>query len=581
MQNKENSGKLLLGEILGKLLLGEILVKSGIVTKEQIEEAILYQKEKKLKIGESLLRLKFAKEKDIYRALAEQWGIPFIESIPSDEIDETIVGKISINYAKKNYVLPFRSEDHSVIVATVDPFNVSVLDDLSAMLGKPLKPVLSTSKAIEDAINRVYDKTVVTAEKMMDNLDENLNQIAHELEEPTDILESTDEAPIIRLVNSLFSQALKERVSDIHIEPSEKDLSVRFRVDGILHEIIRPPKRVQNSIISRIKIMSKLNIAEKRLPQDGRIRLKIAGKDIDIRISVVPTTHGERVVMRLLDRTNVLLGLNEIGLSGEKIATMERLIQRNDGIVLVTGPTGSGKTTTLYGCISKINSPDINILTIEDPVEYQLKGISQIQVNPKIALTFANGLRSILRQDPDVILVGEIRDVETADIAIHASLTGHLVFSTLHTNDAAGAVTRLIDMGIESFLISSSLVAVVAQRLVRVICPNCKEEYIPGQEELLKILPPADVKKHIKIAKGRGCEECMHTGYKGRSGIYEILTIDDDIRDQIMKRGDSNAIKNLAIKHGMDTLKLDGINKVMAGVTTVEEVLRVTQEEVI
>lgn len=564
------------------MLLGEILVQRGVITKEQLDEALILQKEKRGRLGEQLIKLKYAKEKDILMALSQQSGIPFQEKLTTADVIPEFIEKLPINYAKKNHVLPLKISDSHAVVAISDPLTIFVLDDLSSLLGMPVRPVLVSPSVLEDSINRVYDRAQSSAEKMMDDLEEeeSLDIIAHELEEPADLLESTDEAPIIRLVNSLLYQAVKERASDIHIEPFEKDISVRFRIDGILHEIIRPPKRFQSSIISRVKIMAKLNIAEKRLPQDGRIRVKIAGKDIDIRISTVPTTFGERVVMRLLDRTTVLFGLDEIGLDRDKLATVEKLLQRNDGIILVTGPTGSGKTTTLYAFLNKINSPDVNIITIEDPVEYQLKGIGQIMVNPKINLTFANGLRSILRQDPDVIMVGEIRDLETAEIAIHASLTGHLVFSTLHTNDSAGAITRLIDMGIEPFLISSSLVAVIAQRLVRVLCPHCAEEYVPDEEELAKLYAVNDGRKKVVVKKARGCSECMMTGYKGRTGIYELLLIDDEIRSLIIKKTDSNTIKSVAVKKGMDILKVDGIKKVLKGITTMEEVLRVTQEEI-
>ncbi len=565
------------------MLLGEILIKRNVITREQLEEALNLQKEKKGRLGEHLIRLKYAKERDILMALSQQTGIPFQEKLSITDVLPEFIEKLPINYAKKNHVLPLRVSDSHVVVAISDPLRIFVLDDVASLLGMPVSPVLVSPAVLEDSINRVYDRTQSSAEKMMDDLEEeeSLDIIAQELEEPTDLLESTDEAPIIRLVNSLLYQAVKERASDIHIEPFEKDISVRFRIDGILHEIIRPPKKFQSSIISRVKIMAKLNIAEKRLPQDGRIRVKIAGKDIDIRISTVPTTFGERVVMRLLDRTTVLYGLNEIGLDKEKLTTVEKLLQRNNGMILVTGPTGSGKTTTLYAFLNKRNSPDVNIITIEDPVEYQLKGIGQIQVNPKIDLTFANGLRSILRQDPDIIMVGEIRDLETAEIAIHASLTGHLVFSTLHTNDSAGAITRLIDMGIEPFLISSSLVAVIAQRLVRVLCPHCAEEYVPDEEELAKLYPATNSRKKVVLKRARGCSECMMTGYKGRTGIYELLLVDDEIRSLITRKTDSNTIKSVAIKKGMDILKVDGMKKVLQGITTIEEVLRVTQEEIV
>ncbi|HEY8370360.1 MAG TPA: type II secretion system ATPase GspE, partial [Thermodesulfobacteriota bacterium] len=381
--------------------------------------------------------------------------------------------------------------------------------------------------------------------------------------------------------NSLLFQAVKARASDIHVEPYERELVVRFRIDGVLYNVLNPPKRFQSSILSRIKVMGGLNIAEKRLPQDGRIRIKIAGKDVDIRLSVVPTAFGERAVMRLLDKGSHILDLADIGLAEDHLDKLARLIKRPNGIILVTGPTGSGKTTTLYAALSRINSPDKNIITVEDPIEYQIRGIGQIQVNPKIDLTFANGLRSILRQDPDVIMVGEIRDTETAEIAIQASLTGHLVFSTLHTNDAPGAVTRLIDMGIEPFLVSSSVIAIMAQRLVRHVCTACREFYMPTEAELVDLgLDPSRVPAQ-GFARGRGCEACMRTGYRGRSGIYELMLVDSGVRDLVMKNADAATIRNYAISKGMRTLREDGIRKLLAGQTTVEEVLRVTQEDVV
>jgi general secretion pathway protein E len=393
-------------------------------------------------------------------------------------------------------------------------------------------------------------------------------------------LDAEDEAPIIRLVNSLLFQAVKERASDIHIEPFEKDLLIRFRVDGVLYEILRPPKRFQNSISSRIKIMGGLNIAEKRLPQDGRIRLKVAGKDIDIRLSTVPTSHGERIVMRLLDRQTVLLSVEQLGFDPRQYERFNDLIHHTHGIILVTGPTGSGKTTTLYAALNAINQPDKNIITIEDPVEYQMPGISQIQVNPKIALTFANGLRSIVRQDPDVILIGEIRDTETAEIAIQASLTGHLVFSTLHTNDSPSAVTRLEDMGIEPFLISSSLLAALAQRLVRMLCPDCKEPDRTPDPRTLEILDLV-CRTDATYYKPKGCPSCLQTGFTGRSAIYEMLICDDVIRDLINKKADSNAIKKIARDRGMATLREDAAERACQGKTSLSEVARVTQEDIL
>jgi general secretion pathway protein E len=414
---------------------------------------------------------------------------------------------------------------------------------------------------------------------VVENLTEEGMDLGVGLDEPIDLIDAVDEAPIIKLVNSLLFRAAKERASDIHFEPFEREIVVRFRIDGVLHNVVSLPKRFQPSVVSRIKIMASLNIAEKRLPQDGRIRIKLAGRDIDIRVSVIPTSFGERIVLRLLDRSGYILKLKDVGLSGGALDTFQKLIHMTHGIVLVTGPTGSGKTTTLYACLSEINMPGKNIITIEDPVEYQIKGIGQMQVNPKIELTFSAGLRSILRQDPDVIMVGEIRDVETAEIAIQASLTGHLVFSTLHTNDSASSVTRLIDMGVEPFLVSSSVLAIIAQRLVRLLCPACKKEHALTKPEAQELgFSPDDVRGR-KVYEAVGCVRCMQTGYKGRTGIYELLLMKDNIRDLVMRSMDSGTIKNRAIDNGMITLRGDGALKVLEGVTSIEEVLRVTQEE--
>jgi general secretion pathway protein E len=413
----------------------------------------------------------------------------------------------------------------------------------------------------------------------MDDIEEEDDEILKDLESIQDITLMETEAPIIRMVNRLMVQAYRDRASDIHVEPYQTDVKVRYRIDGILHDVLTLPKRIHSPIVSRIKIMASLNIAEKRLPQDGRIGIKLGDHAVDLRISVVPTVNGERVVMRILDKSSVLFGLEELGFYPDDLERIERLIRQEHGIVLVTGPTGSGKTTSLYSMLSKINSPDKNILTIEDPIEYQLKGIGQIPVNTKVGLTFASGLRSIVRQDPDVILVGEIRDLETAEIAIQAALTGHLVFSTLHTNDSASAVTRLIDMGIEPFLVTSSVNAIVAQRLVREICASCKQEYFPEDESLLEIgLSKEMLAREGYLYRGAGCGECLGTGYKGRTGIYEILFMSDLIKSTILKTSDSNIIKNAALSEGLHTLRQDGARKVEDGVTTIEEVLRVTQQ---
>jgi general secretion pathway protein E len=563
-----------------KVLIGELLL--NIITLEQLEEALAYQKEKGGRLGELLLtKFKVITEVDLIKALAEQFDIEYITNLTSMKLDIELIQKFPKNFSRRFGILPLDKTDGFVRLGIIDPTNIEAINDAERFLDASVMPVLVTQRDVINAVNIYYDRIDVSTEDMVDELeDTNLDHVAQELNEPQDLLDATDEAPIIRLINSLMFEAVKKRASDIHIEPFEKELSVRYRIDGILYEIIKPPKRFQSSIISRVKVMAGMNIAEKRLPQDGRIRIKIAGKDVDIRTSIIPTSFGERVVMRLLDRSSVLIGLNSIGLVDEKLRLINQLIKRSNGIILVTGPTGSGKTTTLYSVLSVLNSPEVNILTIEDPVEYQIKGIGQIQVNSKIDLTFANGLRSILRQDPDIVLVGEIRDRETAEIAVQASLTGHLVFSTLHTNDSAGGITRLIDMGIEPFLVSSSVVAIIAQRLVRTICPVCKTAYRPDDEELMEIGITRDLLQKDVLYKGKGCVNCVNTGYKGRTGIYEILIIDDEIRSMITRGVDSSMIKHAAIKKGMTTLKEDGIKKVVSGITTIKEILRVTQEEV-
>ena len=515
------------------------------------------------------------------RALADAYDLPFSERLVSADVDVELLDRLPMQYARRNAVLPLRRDDCELVVAIADPRTLGPLDDLRVLYGLPVRAVVLPLDAITDAINRAYDLASGSAAELMDDLDEErLDLIATELEEPRDLLEAGDEAPIIRLVNSLLFQAVKDRASDIHIEPFERTVTVRFRIDGILYDVISPPKRFQPIIISRVKIMAGLTIAEKRLPQDGRLRTKVAGRDVDVRVSVVPTAFGERIVLRLLDRSSTVLGLEELGLDGRNLALVGRLVHQSHGIILVTGPTGSGKTTTLYAALSTINSTERNIITIEDPIEYKLAGVGQIQVNPKIDLTFANGLRSILRQDPDVIMVGEIRDGETAEIAIQAALTGHLVFSTLHTNDSASAVTRLVEMGTEPFLVSSSVIAVMAQRLVRRVCPDCRRTVHPDAATLAEIgLTPGAVAGRTIYAGGAGCDPCKHTGYRGRTGIHELLVVDDDARALIMKNADAAAIRRAATVAGLLTLRQDGAAKGLAGETTIEEILRVTQDD--
>ncbi|MFH1626400.1 MAG: type II secretion system ATPase GspE [Pseudomonadota bacterium] len=562
-------------------LIGEILIETRGISEEAIERALLLQKEKKKRIGKVLIEEGVIMEKDLLQALSVQFGIPYSQTLDSNGIDPAIISRIPINFAKRYELIPVEERDGKLIVATADPLNIQALDDLRVLLGYEIEPLISSEREILGAINRCYEQAANSPEEIIQDMnEEDSSKILNELEETEieDLLDATSEAPVIKLVNLILSQAVKSRASDIHIEPYQKELRIRYRVDGVLYNVLNPPKRYQQAIISRVKIMAKLNIAEKRLPQDGRIQVKIADKDVDIRVSVIPTAFGERVVLRLLDKSNLLLNLGNLGLSLDKLQRITRLIHGSHGIVLVTGPTGSGKTTSLYAALSEINSPDKNIITIEDPIEYQLNGIGQIQVNTKIDLTFAKGLRSIVRQDPDVILVGEIRDSETAEIAIHAALTGHLVFSTLHTNDAAGAITRLIDMGIEPFLVSSSLNAVIAQRLVRLICEGCKEPYVPHRESLKEIGLILEDLENGFLYRGKGCPECLDTGYKGRTGIYEILMVNDSIKALILQTSESNMIRNKGIENGMTVLREDGAAKVFEGITTIEEILRVTQE---
>jgi general secretion pathway protein E len=527
---------------------------------------------------DQLIREKAIDEIQLLKILAEHFGLSFWPELPAESINIDFTQTVSIQYLKKHKIVPLVTSQDSVI-AVNDPTNFQPVDDLRQLLQKPDLPiVLASQEAIMGAINLAYDMSRSSAKDYFEEMNEaSADDLISEISETADLLDETNDAPIIKLVNLLVAGAIKDRASDIHVEPYSGNLKIRYRIDGILYDILSLPRRIQSPLTSRIKIMAKLNIAEKRLPQDGRIEIKIADRLIDIRVSVIPTAFGERVVLRLLDKSTNILMLSDLGMHDERIKLLNHLIKSPYGIILVTGPTGSGKTTTLYAALSTINLPEINIITIEDPIEYQMDGVGQIQVNPKIDLTFAVGLRSIVRQDPDVILIGEIRDRETAEIAIQSSLTGHLVFSTLHTNDAASAVTRLIDMGIEPFLVTSSVIAIIAQRLVRVLCPHCKEVYVPDKESLTNLGLDKAVLKNNTFYRKKGCNLCMQTGFRGRTAIFEIMIVDDEIKRLILKTSDANQINELAIKRGMITLQKDGIYKVMNGITTAEEVLRVTR----
>jgi general secretion pathway protein E len=558
--------------------LGEILQETCHLSAEVINNA-LNSRTGSERIGELLIKSKEIGELDVLKALGIQFGIDLLNQLPA-EINTEFTGRVGIGFLKKNKMVPVITADDAFL-AVNDPTMFQSVDDLRRMLEMGnLRAVLCPQQAIISVINYAYDMTQDTAEEVMQDIDdEDPERLFSEIEDIGDLLDDTSDSPVIRLVNFMFSQAVRDGASDIHIEPYQNSLKIRQRLDGILYDMFSPPKHVQSTLVSRVKIMAKLDIAEKRLPQDGRIEIKVGNKEIDVRVSTLPTAFGERVVLRLLDKSSVLISMTDLGMPADRLVNFSREIKSSNGIVLVTGPTGSGKTTTLYAALTSINNTDINIITVEDPIEYRISGIGQVQVNPKINLTFASGLRSIVRQDPDVILVGEIRDSETAEIAIQSALTGHLVFSTLHTNDSASAITRLRDMGIEPFLLASSINAILAQRLIRMLCPHCKERYLPLAEELMKIGLDPGKYADVHIYRGKGCAKCHHTGYRGRNGIFELLLMSREMKTLILKTSDANEIKRMAIEGGMVTLRQDGAMKVLEGVTTIEEVYRVCQEE--
>ncbi len=556
--------------------LGDILVSHNVISKADLDSVLAAQNGANLRIGELLIRKGLITEDNLYNALAIHYGMPYQKKLEYNDPTE-LLKKIPGHFLKKNKLVPFNVVKKIVLVGISDALNVHPFDDLKMLLPDySFEPVLTREEEIQRMLSVIYDTGKDgTASDVIDSIDDSDFDMLSPLSETEDILDMANEAPIIKLVNKIITEAVNSRASDIHIEPYEKDLLVRFRVDGILYKMHTPPKKLQSAIISRLKIMSNLNIAENRLPQDGRIQIKIGTKDIDIRVSIFPTHYGERVVLRLLNKTDMSFELEKIGFQKHMLDKFKKVIEKPHGILLVTGPTGSGKSTTLYCVLTKLNSPDVNILTVEDPIEYQLQGVGQMQVKTKIDLTFASGLRSILRQDPDIIMVGEIRDLETAEIAVQSALTGHSVFSTLHTNDAASGVTRLLDMGIEPFLIASSINAFLAQRLIRTLCPKCKAAYKPTKNELSDAGIKQAQLKNGKIFKPKGCDACLNTGYSGRTGIYELLPISNPIRKLVMSRADAEQIKDLAVKEGMRTLLNDGVEKVLAGVTSLEEVIRV------
>jgi general secretion pathway protein E len=566
---------------MAKKSLGEILVESTSVTSDQIESALKANPGSDAKLGELLVEKNLVSEEEVLKALAFQLDLPYYNRLPINDIDPGLVDNIQIQFCRDNRILPVARDDFNVTVAVADPLNVFPLDDLRLILSTNINMIVCSPSVIENAINRVYERSNDASQKVIDELNVPDINAEEDLDRTRDLLDnSDDEKPIIKLVHGLLSRAVKEKASDIHIEPYEQDIMVRFRVDGSLQDKMEIPRRHASSLASRVKIMGKLNIAEKRVPQDGRISIKVAGKDIDVRLSVLPTAHGERIVMRLLDKSSGAKRLDQVGLDPEIYQQWIQLIEQNHGIILVTGPTGSGKTSLLYASLMHINTTDINILTIEDPVEYQLAGVGQTQVQEKIGMTFAEGLRSILRQDPDVIMIGEIRDGTTAGIAIQSSMTGHLVLSTVHTNDTASTVTRFMDFNIQPFQITSAVIGIIATRLLRKLCTHCREAYVPTDRELhLMELKRSELGDRKIFKNGGGCEKCQGIGYKDRMGIYELLVFNDQIREIITKTQDGKVIKKVAVDQGMVTLRTAAIKKVLAGITSLEEAMQNTQAD--
>jgi len=555
------------------------LVEKGLIQKEDLEKIFPPdQPPEELSLREHLIHSGVLTENQFLSTLEELFGVPFAtkDDFPKEPL---LIDHLPAQFMKELKFIPARLIDNELTVIMSNPLDFYTIDAIRLATDYEIRPLMGEESEIVWAIEQFYGTGVTSMEKIIEDMD-GIPEYQGEDEENVDHLrDMASEGPVIRLVNLIITRAIELRASDIHFEPFEEQFRVRYRIDGVLHDVESPPKRLQAAIVSRVKIMAKMNIAERRLPQDGRIMLRVKGKEIDFRVSSIPTIHGESIVLRILDKSSIVLDIEKLGFPEDTMEGFRELIQKPHGIILVTGPTGSGKTTTLYCALGKINSPDKKIITVEDPVEYQLRGINQIQVKPSIGLTFANALRSIVRQDPDVILIGEIRDAETAEIAIHSALTGHLVLSTLHTNDAPSAVTRLIDMGMEDYLLSSTIIGILAQRLVRIACPDCREPYSPNPMILKEMKLDSGDLKNPNIIEVRGCESCSHTGYWGRLGIFEFLKVTDDIQRLILGKKDSNIIKEAARKDGMRTLREDGWLKVKQGVTTVSEVLRVTQEE--
>ncbi len=554
------------------------IVEAGVLGEADLAELETRARDAGEELETLIVRKGFCTEESLLDIVAGALGMEFMRDVASLRPSPAFVERIGREFARRHRIMGFDGQNGSMVAAIARPEGLHAVDEASCRLGVDVKAVIAREEDILSAINAAYEDRNTELSSVLDDIsDLDMEGITREVERTEDLMDMATRAPIVRLVNSILSSALPLRATDVHLQPFEKHLRVRYRIDGILYDKMEIPKEIQEAVISRIKIMGKLDIAERRRPQDGGMSFTSSGRNVDVRISAVPSQHGERIVLRLQDKSTGLYDLVKLGLDARDLATIKRLLNLSHGIILVTGPTGSGKTTTLYSALKSINAPDLNIITIEDPVEYLLEGVSQIQVSNKSGLTFASGLRSIVRQDPDVIMVGEIRDFETLSIAIQAALTGHLVFSTLHTNDSAGAVSRMLDLGAEPYLVNSAVLAVVAQRLIRLVCPSCREPGSISEQDLADLkLKPSDAEGRT-VYRGRGCDACDRTGYLGRTGIYEILVVDDDVRGQIARRESGTDIKKKAVEKGLKTLRDDAIQKMFAGLTTAEEVVRNTQ----
>ncbi len=562
---------------VGSSRLGEMLVKSKLITEDQLKKALAQQSTAGGRLGSNLVKLGFLTEEDITSFLSKQYGVPSI-NLAHFEIDQSVIKLVPAEIAQKHMVIPINRKGSVLTVAMADPSNIFAIDDIKFLSGFKVEPVVAAETSIKNAINKHYDSAGLVKDILQGYDDREVATVEEGDEGPDvgDLQRATEDAPVVKLVNLILSDAIKKGASDIHIEPYEKSFRVRYRIDGVLYDTMQPPMKLRAAIISRAKIMAQLDIAERRLPQDGRIKIRMGQKEIDFRVSTLPTIFGEKVVMRLLDKSNLQLDMSSLGFDPQALQLFEKAILAPHGMVLVTGPTGSGKTTTLYSGLHRLNTIETNIMTAEDPVEYNLAGVNQVQMKAEIGLNFAAALRAFLRQDPDIIMVGEIRDYETAEIAIKAALTGHLVLSTLHTNDAPSTVSRLINMGVEPFLVAASTNMILAQRLARKICNSCKEEITVPRQALVDVGFAPDESKGLSCYQGKGCMECNDTGYRGRVALYEVMPITEDIKDAILQGASVNEMKELGRKHGMKTLREAGLQKIREGMTTIPEIMRVS-----